>query len=653
MPKQQTQGRPVGAGRDEPEHSGPRALTRAFTLGVRAMEPDDRGERLEVAISSEAPVERYEWWTNERYVEVLDHSSEGPDLSYAKDGLPFLVDHDTKRQVGLLEEVRVDPDRVIRGTLRAGDHPDAAWVFRDMANGIRKKVSIGYFAGDNYEQSKAKKDEVPVRRYFNWMLYEGSSVSIPADYSVGVGRDARGVARPIRSPRDHSGETPTTKERTMDMDDNAPSGGAAHQPDEATRKALAAAERRERIMKRCEAAGVSLEQARKFQNSDLSVDEVSDELLRMKVEEQRPAVGSIGSGERADVTVGAERETEKPWESLTEFFRSTKAAATRGVVDPRLHGSRGIASGQGIGEGADGGFLVPEQYAQGIITRAFEGGRILSQLQSVPVSGNQYHVPLIDEKSRKNGSRFGNIQGYWIGENDAPTASKMKTRRVTLDLTKKAAVLAYVSEEQLQDAPATDAILSRGLEEEITFMVEQAVWEGTGVGQPLGIQNSGALVTVAKETGQAADTLVPANVTKMLARLWTGSQMNAAWFMHQTLLAVLPLMTIGERPVYLPPQGLASDGNLGTLLGRPMYTIEYAETLGNAGDLSLLDFSQYLFGQKARSAIARSVHVRFVEGEEAFRLVLRCDGIPMWNTALTPLKGTITTSPFVTLGERD
>jgi HK97 family phage major capsid protein len=122
--------------------------------------------------------------------------------------------------------------------------------------------------------------------------------------------------------------------------------------------------------------------------------------------------------------------------------------------------------------------------------------------------------------------------------------------------------------------------------------------------------------------------------------------------MHQTLLAVLPLLTIGDRPVYLPPQGLASDVNLGTLLGRPMYTIEYAETLGEAGDISLMDFSQYLFGQKARNAIARSVHVRFVEGEEAFRLVLRCDGIPMWNTALTPYKGNITTSPFVTLGER-
>jgi HK97 family phage major capsid protein len=380
-----------------------------------------------------------------------------------------------------------------------------------------------------------------------------------------------------------------------------------------------------------------------------SVDAARSEVLsalRAKAEQRAPITPAAPV-----VTDVQNREEQKPWASFTEFSRAVKRAAD-GVLDPRLAAQRGVATGMGIGQDSDGGFLVPEQYAQGIVTRAFDGGAILSRVNRIPVSGNQYHMNLVDETSRATGSRWGGIRGFWMGENDSPTASKPKIRRATLDVTKKLGVLAYVSEEQLEDAPATDAMLTQAFTEEVTFLTEQAIWEGTGAGQPLGITNSSALVTVAAEGAQTADTFNAQNAVKMNARLWSRSQANAAWFIQQQLLAQLPLMTIGQQPVYLPPTGLAGASPFGTLLGKPVFVVEYASAIGDVGDVVLADFSQYALGDKARSAIARSMHVRFVQGEEAFRLVYRVDGLPMWNAALTPFKSSDTVSPFVTLAAR-
>src|SRR5687767_10374946 len=82
----------------------------------RADKPDD--DRVPIALSSEEPVERYDWWEGERFNEVLDHSSSAVDLSRATDGLPFLMDHSVREQIGLIEDVTLDADRRLRGMVR-------------------------------------------------------------------------------------------------------------------------------------------------------------------------------------------------------------------------------------------------------------------------------------------------------------------------------------------------------------------------------------------------------------------------------------------------------------------------------------------------------------------------------------------------------
>lgn len=110
--------------------------------------------------------------------------------------MPFLFQHTSGAyggtpQVGLIEDIRVEDDRVLRGELRFGAHPDAAWIRADMLSGIRKKVSVGYIPDrNNVEKTQGETDKLPTVRVMRWMPLECSTVSIPADPTVGVGRSA-------------------------------------------------------------------------------------------------------------------------------------------------------------------------------------------------------------------------------------------------------------------------------------------------------------------------------------------------------------------------------------------------------------------------------------------------------------------------------
>lgn len=201
-------------------------------------EEPDQDERIPVAISSEASVERFDWMTGERYLEVLGHGAGEVDFSYTRDGMPFLLHHDTRIQIGLLEEVRLDADRRIRGLLRAGNHPDAVWAFADIRAGIRKKVSVGYDPGETYDQSEDENGQ-RVRRYRGWLPVEASSVAIPADYAnAGIGRDATPGAPPILPITPAVAEQ--AKERAMSDIETPPAGPSAAEQQKRDLKALGA-----------------------------------------------------------------------------------------------------------------------------------------------------------------------------------------------------------------------------------------------------------------------------------------------------------------------------------------------------------------------------------------------------------------------------
>jgi HK97 family phage major capsid protein len=340
-----------------------------------------------------------------------------------------------------------------------------------------------------------------------------------------------------------------------------------------------------------------------------------------------------------------------------EFALAVRDACQPGKrADDRLALIAKTASGMGEDVGADGGFLVPTQFIQQILERVYASQNLLSMTDSYTVASNSVCFPRNAETSRVAGARWGGVQAYWHDEGEQDTATYPTFGRLQLTL-RKLFVMINATDELLSDARgiALEQYLFRVASEEINFMVSDAILNGSGTGQPLGILNSAPLITVAEETGQTAATVVSQNVLKMWSRMWAPSRQSAVWLIHQDVEPQLQQMTLGtsgaQLVVYLPAGGM-SQLPYGTLMGRPVMPVEWCSTLGSVGDIILADLRQYVTATKGMIESAMSIHLRFDYDESVFRFIFRLDGQPWWTAALTPYKGTSTQSCFVTLGAR-
>ena len=314
------------------------------------------------------------------------------------------------------------------------------------------------------------------------------------------------------------------------------------------------------------------------------------------------------------------------------------------------------ATGMGEAVGSEGGFLVQKDFSTALLERSGTEAVLATRCTRMPIgpTSNGLKAPYVDETSRVTGSRWGGVTIYRAAEGIAPTSARAKLGRWELDL-EKLIGLVYVTEELMQDAVALNAFTSQAFGEEFAYVLDDEILNGTGVGKCLGIMNSPALVSVAKETAQAAATIVPENVTKMYSRCLGRFRSNSVWLINQDVEPQLFLMKLpvgtGGQPVFMPPNGL-SGSPFATLYGRPLIPIEQCATLGTKGDIVLADLSQYVLIEKGGLQAASSIHVRFINDETAFRFTMRVNGQPKWKTALTPAKGTNTLSPFVSLDTR-
>ena len=365
---------------------------------------------------------------------------------------------------------------------------------------------------------------------------------------------------------------------------------------------------------------------------------------------------SAGRSPQGPIVEVITAEGDIPWKSFGEQMMAVRAAAAPGgKIDNRLL-VKNAATGLNEGVNSDGGFLVQHDFVAELLKRAYETGVLASKVRKIPIStgANGIKINGIDETSRANGSRMGGIQAYWENEADLYVGSKPKFRQIELNL-KKLTGLCYATDELLSDAAALESILSEGFAEEFGFKIDDAIINGSGAGQPLGILNAPSLVSVTKETGQAAGSIVVENIVKMWSRCYGRSRMNAAWYINQDIEPQLYTMSLavgtGGVPVYMPANGL-SDSPYSTLFGRPVIPLEQCQTIGTVGDIILSDFSQYIIADKGSIKSDVSVHVRFLYDEQVFKFVYRVDGQPIWHSPLTPFKGTNTQSPHVALATR-
>lgn len=319
-----------------------------------------------------------------------------------------------------------------------------------------------------------------------------------------------------------------------------------------------------------------------------------------------------------------------------------------------------VPSGMNEGSDPDGGALVPPEISNNIYNRVFQGDgfNLMEKADVLQVTGNNLSIPALDDKSRADGSRYGGVTSYWAGEADQfANASRPKFRNMDMKL-HKLYVFTYLTEELIADSPfALEKYVSDRAGDEIRFKVNDKMIKGAGAGAgvPLGILKSPALISVAKETGQAAATLLVGNIEKMWMRMHAPCRANAIWMINQDCEAQLNLMAfpvgIAGVPIYQPVGGVSAP-SFSTLKGRPVVPIEWASTLGTQGDIMLASWDYYQMITKGGVQTAMSMHIRFQYGELAYRFLYRIDGQPKWDAPITPYNGTTTYSPFVTLDAR-
>ena len=317
--------------------------------------------------------------------------------------------------------------------------------------------------------------------------------------------------------------------------------------------------------------------------------------------------------------------------------------STRGAAVPTSFGSEGSAQ--------DGGFLVPPQFAQEIFQLSLGEDSLLPLTDNVEITGNTMAFP--KDETTPWGSN--GIRAYWQGEATPAVNTKPVLGLSTLRL-KKLMALVPVTDELLEDTNALSSYLPDKIATSIRWKTNESILFGSGTGVPVGCMSNATTVTVAKETGQATQTLLAQNLAKMISRLPPASFAKAVWIVNNDVLPALFTLTLGNYPIYLP-MGLNVGGiqvsPYGTLLGRPVFVSQHANSFSGAGDVLLADLSYYQTITKAGGLqTATSMHLYFDADLTAFRTTFRMDGQSKIAAPIAPAKGNATMSPFVQLGAR-
>lgn len=302
-------------------------------------------------------------------------------------------------------------------------------------------------------------------------------------------------------------------------------------------------------------------------------------------------------------------------------------------------------------DGSSGGFLVPETLRSELMSLSLEDAIIRPRATVIPMSTPRVGIPTIDATSNVS-SVYGGIVGYWTEEAGSITVSNAKFAQTELDAHKLTAYTT-VPNELLADGVAFEAFLSTAFPSAITFYEDNSFINGSGVGEPQGYQNAAAAVVVAKETGQAASTILWENIVNMYARMLPASLNRAVWLVSPACFPQLATMALsvgtGGSAIWL------NNGQVGppmTILGRPVIVTEKAPNLTSQGDVSFVDLSYYLVGDRQAMTVTSSPHFLFQTDQTAFKVVERVDGRVWLNAAITPKNNGSTLSPVVLLGAR-
>ncbi len=375
-----------------------------------------------------------------------------------------------------------------------------------------------------------------------------------------------------------------------------------------------------------------------------------DEVVKKAIADEMAKLAKPETKEHSPVT-GTDPIDEDPkggFKSYDHFARQVFNVEKNHSLEPELR--KWVTKTTGYQEEAQdsmGGFATPPEYSKNLLEKVWTSGEIMSRCTKMAIGGKSIEIPAVAETSRADGSRQGGIRGYWTDELAQMSLSNATFEMVELK-PEKLTVFTYASSEVLEDSVFNlGNWLLQGQSKETVFKIEDAIYAGTGVKQPLGVLNAAATVSV---TRSSAGVIVWRDVYGMYSRLHPESVKNAVWLVSPAIFGQLTTMCDAASRVIWLPSGNIAGSPFGTLYGIPVVPTEHVKNLNTAGDLALCDFSQYLLATRGTARQETSIHLKFDYDITAFRTIIRVDGQPWWSSAVTPYNSGSTLSPFVVLG---
>lgn len=361
---------------------------------------------------------------------------------------------------------------------------------------------------------------------------------------------------------------------------------------------------------------------------------------------RQAAAAPAGSGAR--VRDNRQDDPTAGFNNLAEFSLAVRASSIPGGDRDQRLNVLGAPANYHQENGSNDGYEVPEQFRSQIIEVMTESDSLANMVESEPTAGNS--VTMYADETTPWGAT--GIQASWAAEGMKLDPSKLESEGRQVKLGKLYAFV-LATDELLEDAPRLNQRITFGAARAIDWKRSEAIITGNGVGRPLGYMNSGALITVSKEVGQAADTIVAANIAKMYSRMLPSALSRAVWFINSDIIPQLMTLQIGNNLIWTPPSAGFAGAPGGYLLGRPIIPTEHAETLGDKGDIQFIDPKGYYMPVKQGGVkFDSSIHLYFDYGIQAFRWTFRVGGEPFLSKPVAPAKGANSKSHFVVLEAR-
>lgn len=469
---------------------------RAFTVDRAAISEEAR--TVELAFSSETPYER--WWG----IEVLDNTTTAVRLGRLTSGGPLLMDHDTRDQVGVIESVRIDADRVGRAVVRFGKGARAQEAWQDVQDGIRRNVSVGY-AIHKAQLVETSDTGLDTYRVTDWEPLEISLVSVPADATVGIGRSAAdGGDNPIQILKEQRMPNDNTPTPAAPVDHAAIERAAAERANQdATKRAADIIAIGEMFAKQG-----GEKRAAEALRAGKTVEQFRHEMLQHMATQPVPT---------ADVGL-----SEKEARSFS-FIRAVNALANPGdrkaqeAAAFERECSDAVASKQGR---AAQGFFVPAEVQRRDlnVTTATAGGNtvatnllassfieLLRNKLAVAGMGAQMLTGLSGNIAIPRAT--GGATAYWVAESGAPTESQAAFDQVTMTPKTVGAYSDISRKLLLQSSIDVEGFVRNDLATVLALAIDLAAINGTGASnQPRGILATSGIGDVAGGTNGLAPT---------------------------------------------------------------------------------------------------------------------------------------------------